>query len=55
VGISTLFRRFERWLAGWPDSILTIALLAAAAVLVVVALAGRPLEKVVVASWVFFP
>lgn len=47
--------RLERWLQGWPESSLTVLLLLLAAVIVWVALTGRPLIKAAVAAWVLFP
>lgn len=47
--------RLEGWLQGWPESSLTILLLLLAAVIVLVALRGRPLLKAAVAAWVVFP
>ena len=51
----TWFRRVERWLAGWPDSVLTLALLIAALVLVCLALTGRPLQKATALVYVMLP
>ena len=55
MGIETAFRRFEAWLAGWPDSVLTVVLLVAAVVLVLIAFTGKPREKAIAAAYVFFP
>lgn len=50
-----IFARLRRWLSGWPDSALTVLLLALALVIIVVALRAGPLHKAIVAAWVLFP
>lgn len=55
MGIKGAFDRFERWLGGWPNGVLTLVLLLAAAVLVIIAFTGRPMEKAIAAAYVIFP
>lgn len=55
MGIEAGFHRFEQWLQGQPDRVLTAILLLVAAALIVIALRASALEKAVVASWVLFP
>ena len=55
MGVEAAFHRFERWLAGWPNGVLTLALLLAAVVLVLIALRGTPTEKALAGAYVFFP
>ena len=55
MGIEHAFKRFEHWLTGWPNGVLTVALVLAAVVLVVIAFTGRPWEKAIAAAYVFFP
>ncbi|HLZ21124.1 MAG TPA: hypothetical protein VKQ30_03245 [Ktedonobacterales bacterium] len=50
-----IYQRFDNWLAGKPDAILTFLLLAGAVVLVIVALQpNRPLKALVLA-WEVLP
>lgn len=49
------FHRFESWLAGWPNSVLTAALLIAAAVTIAVALRGSARQKAVLLTYELFP
>ena len=53
--IVSAFHRFERWLEGWPNGVLTVVLIVAALVIVWIALRGTAFEKSVVAAYVFFP
>ena len=55
MGIKATFERFEKWLGGWPNSALTVMLLAIAAILIVLAFTAKPMEKAIVLSWVLFP
>lgn len=55
MGIAAAFHRFESWIKGWPNGVLTVVLLFAAAMLVVIALRGSPLEKAIAATYVLFP
>ena len=55
VGIKRLFERMERFMEGWPDGLLTVWLLLAAALLVVIAFKGRAMEKAIAAAYVTFP
>ena len=45
----------ERWLAGWPDSLLTVALLAVSGVGIAVALFGPRSIKALMLAWFLFP
>ncbi len=53
--IVSAFQRFERWLEGWPNGALTVALLVGALVIIYIALRGSAFEKSVVAAYIFFP
>ena len=53
--LSTLIFRADRALAGQPDRWLTFALLATAAILVLIALASRPVVKAAVLTWAVLP
>lgn len=55
MGIEAAFKRFEGWLKGWPNGVLTVVLLLAAAVLVIIAFTGRPWEKAIATAYVLFP
>lgn len=55
MAIIAAFRSFERWLTGWPDDVLTLALFVAAALLVYTALRGRTLDKAVALAYVVLP
>ncbi len=50
-----LFRRLEAGLAGWPDTLLTVALLAVSAAGIAVALLGPRSAKVLMLAWFIFP
>jgi hypothetical protein len=53
--ITGAFHRFEDWLAGWPNSVLTAAMLLAALALVVIALRGKPRDKAIAMAYVLLP
>jgi hypothetical protein len=53
--LSTLLFRADRALAGQPDRYLTMALLATAAILVLLALRASPAIKAVVLAWAILP
>lgn len=50
-----LFHRFEQWLEGWPNSVLTLALLLGAVALVVIALRGQPSLKALALAYIVLP
>ena len=50
-----LFRRVEAGLAGWPDTLLTVALLAVSAAGIAVALFGPRSAKALMLAWFIFP
>lgn len=47
--------KIEQYLSGWPDAALTISLLVIAAILVLIALAGKPMEKAIAIAYCVFP
>lgn len=49
------FARFETWLEGWPDALLSIACVAGGALLIALGLVGRPGAKAVALAYVIFP
>jgi hypothetical protein len=49
------FRRLEASLAGWPDTLLTIALLAVSGAGIAVALFGPRSAKALMLAWFLFP
>lgn len=52
---SRLFYGIEKRLEGWPDSLLTVSLLAAAVILVFVALRATRVEKALALAYVILP
>jgi hypothetical protein len=50
-----LFRRVEAGLAGWPDTLLTVALLALSGAGITVALFGPRSAKALMLAWFLFP
>ena len=50
-----LYTRFDAWLAGKPDAVLTILLLVGAGVLIGVALQPNRVLKAVVLAWEILP
>lgn len=48
-------RQLQAQLSEWPGAALTLALLALAAVIVLIALLGHPLLKVAALAWVILP
>jgi len=55
MGVIDFFRRVEAGLAGWPDTLLTVALLAVSGVGIGVALFGPRSVKALVLAWFLFP
>ena len=55
IALHRVFASIDGWLHGWPDMALTIALLALAGLLVLIALRGSPALKAIVVGWVVFP
>jgi CHASE2 domain-containing sensor protein len=49
------FRRIEAWLAGWPDTLLTLALLAVSSAGIAVALFAPRSAKALMLAWFIFP
>ena len=50
-----MFARAEAALKGWPDEVLSVALIATAIVLTLIALFGPSLLKAAALGWVLFP
>jgi hypothetical protein len=55
VELPPFIKQLNDWLAGEPDNVLTIILLALAAFAVGVALFGKPAFKAVLAAWFIAP
>jgi hypothetical protein len=55
MSIRSLFVRFEGALAGWPDTILSVGLIASGIALILLGLFGPRWLKLFVAAWVWFP
>lgn len=53
--LAGLLARIEAWLQGWPEGLLTLALLVLAAMSVWVALTGSALTKAVTVAWAVIP
>jgi hypothetical protein len=48
-------RQIDEYLSGWPDVLLTVGLLLAAAVAIWVALMGNPAGKAFTLAWMLVP
>jgi len=55
MGVIDFFRSVEAWLAGWPDALLTVALLAVSGAGTAVALFAPRSAKALVLAWFLFP
>ncbi len=53
--LSSWIFQLDKRLAGAPDTLLTVALLTVAAVLIGIALTGRPAAKATALAWVVAP
>ena len=50
-----MWREFRDWLQGWPNGVLSLALMLAGVVLWLIALHGTATEKAIAAAYVFLP
>lgn len=50
-----MIARLEAWLQGWPEGLLTVGLLAVAALAVWVALTGSAVAKAAALAWSLLP
>lgn len=50
-----MIAKLEAWLQGWPESVLTVGLLIAAAWLVWIALTGSAVAKAASLAWTLAP
>jgi hypothetical protein len=50
-----LFRSFEQSLSGWPDTILSVSLIASGIAIIVVGLAAPRTLKLLILAWIWFP
>jgi hypothetical protein len=53
--VKALFRGFEQSLSGWPDSVLSVSLVASGIAVILVGLFAPKTIKVVVLAWIWFP
>jgi len=53
--MKALFRSFEQSLSGWPDTILSVSLIASGIVIILVGLFAPRTIKLLVLAWVWFP
>jgi len=53
--MKVLFRSFEHSLSGWPDTILSVALVSSGIAIMLVGLFAPRAVKLLVLAWVWFP
>jgi hypothetical protein len=53
--VKALFRHFEQMLSGWPDAILSVALIGSGIVVILIGLFAPRTVKLLVLAWVWFP
>lgn len=52
---SEIFKRFESWIEGYPEAIISVALIITALFGIYVAISGHKLAKVVLLAYWWFP
>jgi hypothetical protein len=53
--MKALFRSFEQSLSGWPDTALSVSLVASGIAVIIVGLFAPRTIKLVVLAWIWFP
>jgi hypothetical protein len=53
--MKALFQSFERSLGGWPDTVLSVSLIASGIVVIGVGLFAPRTIKLIVLAWIWFP
>jgi hypothetical protein len=53
--VRAIFRSFEQSLGGWPDTVLSISLVASGIAVIVVGLFAPRTVKVIILAWIWFP
>jgi hypothetical protein len=55
AGVRALFRGFEQSLSGWPDTILSVALVGSGIAVIFVGLFAPRAIKLLILAWIWFP
>jgi predicted membrane-bound spermidine synthase len=55
VSMKALFRSFEQNLSGWPDTILSVALVTSGIAVILVGMFAPRTVKLLVLAWIWFP
>jgi hypothetical protein len=53
--VKALFRSFEQSLSGWPDTILSVSLVASGVAIILAGLFAPRTIKLLVLAWIWFP